>query len=146
MFIKRKVSKIFANNSKNISSTKIFDISIASWILNIYACVSLMNILQEFGSKDHLAKNSWFIIFWQNFDLKLVILSKFSKSYTNYPIVWFWVQLGPLYNSLTPNSTAQSAINIFQSPYSTPKTFLVTECYMEIQIALQKYFRSLYKE
>ena len=52
---------------------------------------------------------------------------------------------------LLQNSTAQSAINIFQSPYSTPKTFLVTECYMEIQIALQNqslqnYFRSLYKE
>ena len=26
-----------------------------------------------------------------------------------------------LYNSLTPNSTAQSAINIFQNPYSTAK-------------------------
>ena len=51
-----------------------------------------------------------------------------------------------LYNSLTPNSTAQSAINIFKNPYSTAEIVLVTECYMEIQVALQNYFRSLYKE
>ena len=51
-----------------------------------------------------------------------------------------------LYNSLTPNSTAQSAINIIKNPYSKVNIILVTECYMEIQIALQKYFRSLYKE
>ena len=52
-----------------------------------------------------------------------------------------------LNNSLTPNSTAQSAINIFQSPYSTPKTFLVTECYMEIQIALHNnIYQSCYQD
>ena len=34
-----------------------------------------------------------------------------------------------LYNSLTPNSTAQSAINIFKNPYSTAKLILVTKCH-----------------
>ena len=40
-----KVSKIFANNSKNISATKIFDCSLVSWILTIYNGVSYLIIL-----------------------------------------------------------------------------------------------------
>ena len=42
--------------------------------------------------------------------------------------------------------SAQSAIKFEKYPYSTAEIFLVTECYKEIQISLQKYFRSLYKE
>ena len=40
-----KVSKIIANNSKNIWATKIFNTFFVSWILNIYDGVSYLSIL-----------------------------------------------------------------------------------------------------
>ena len=44
----RKVSKIFAYNSKNIWATKIYHIFLDPWILDIFAGVSCLHVFQDF--------------------------------------------------------------------------------------------------